>query len=86
MSLQLTNELRQAIADRQGESLQVEDPVSHTMYVLVRLERFQELQRAAEFDSSEPDPRAIYPAFAAAVKEELDAPGMDLYDAKATPS
>jgi hypothetical protein len=85
MTPQLTDELRQAIADHHGEPVQVEDPVSHTQYVLVQLEAYRQLQRAMDYDASEPDPRSFYPAFAEAVKADLDAPGMEQYDEGAAP-
>jgi hypothetical protein len=77
---QLTEELRQAVAQRHGEPLQVEDPVTHDRYVLVRLPVFERLQQAAEYDASEPDPREFYSAFAHAVQDELDAPCQTSYD------
>jgi hypothetical protein len=80
MTPQLTDELRQAIADHHGEPVQVEDPVSHAQYMLVHLDAYRQLQRTMEYDASEPDPRSFYPAFAEAVKADLDAPGMELYD------
>ena len=85
MTPQLTDELRQALADQPGEPVQVEDPVSHARYVLVQLDVYEKLQRAMDYDASEPDPRAFYPAFAEAVREDLDAPGMERYDGDGTP-
>ena len=37
------------------------------------------------YDTSDPDPRAFYSAFAAAVKDDVDAPGMEAYDADESP-
>ena len=85
MTPKLTEELRQAIANHQGQPLQVEDPVTHDRYVLVQLDVYERLQRAMDYDTSEPDPRAFYPAFAEAVKDDLDAPGMERYDEGAAP-
>jgi hypothetical protein len=80
MTPKLTPELCQALAHQQGQPLQVEDPVTHTRYVLLSLEVYEHLQQVLEYDASEPDPRAFYPAFAEAVKEDVDAPGMERYD------
>jgi hypothetical protein len=80
MTLKLTDELRQALAEQAGQPLQVEDPVTHDRYVLLQLGVYEQLQRAMDYDASEPDPRHFYPAFAEAVKEDLDAPGMERYD------
>jgi hypothetical protein len=46
----------------------------------VRLDVYESLLQALDYDTSEPDPRVFYPAFAEAVKTDLDAPGMDRYD------
>ena len=53
--------------------------------MLVQLDAYEQLQRAVDYDTSDPDPREFYPAFATAVKDDLDAPGMAAYDADATP-
>jgi hypothetical protein len=80
MTPKLTDELRQALAQQSGEPLQVEDPVTHVRYVLVKLDVYEQLRRAMDYDASEPDPRNFYPAFAEAVKDDIDAPGMESYD------
>jgi len=85
MTPKLTQELRQALAQQPGQPLQVEDPVTHARYVLVQLDVYERLQHAMDYDASEPDPRAFYPAFAEAVKENLDAPGMEHYDQDVAP-
>jgi hypothetical protein len=85
MMPKLTDELRQALAQQPGEPLQVEDPVTHARYVLLKLDVYEQLQRAMAYDASEPDPRDFYPAFAEAVKEDIDAPGMERYDDEAVP-
>jgi hypothetical protein len=76
----LTDELRQTIAKQPGQPVYIEDPVTRARYVLVQLEVYERLQRAMDYDASAPDPRQFYPAFAEAVKDDLDAPGMELYD------
>src|SRR5436189_192063 len=68
-----------------GQPLQVEDPVSHARYVVIQLDAYEQMQRAMDYDASDPDPRAFYPAFADAVKDDLDAPGMERYDGDAAP-
>jgi hypothetical protein len=76
----LTQELRQALAEQPGEPLTVEDPITNTRYVLIQVEAYERLQRAVDFDSGEPDPRAFYPVFAEAVKGDLETDGMVSYD------
>jgi hypothetical protein len=73
------------LARQPGRPLRVEDPLTHAQYVLVQLDAYEQLQRAVDYDTSDPDPREFYPAFATAVKDDLDAPGMAAYDADATP-
>jgi hypothetical protein len=84
MTPKLTEELHQALAQHPGEPLQVEDPVTHAHYVLVPLDVYEQWRRVMDYDTGEPDPRDFYPAFAEAVKDELDAPGMERYDREAT--
>jgi hypothetical protein len=80
MTLKLTPELCQALAQQRGQPLQVEDPVTQARYILLQLDVYERLQQAVDYDASEPDPREFYPAVAEAVKEDLDAPGMERYD------
>jgi hypothetical protein len=84
MTPTLTEELHRALARQPGDSLQVEDSVTHARYVLVRLDVYEQLQQAMNLDTTEPNPRDFYPAFAKAVKDDLDAPGMERYDHEAT--
>jgi len=74
MTPKLNDELRWALAEQPGQPLHVEDPITHTRYVLMQLEVYERMH-PADYDTSEPDPRAFYPAFAEAVKEDLDEPG-----------
>jgi hypothetical protein len=47
-------------------------PRHMTANVVVQLDVFEKLQRALNYDTSEPNPREFYTAFADAVKEDLD--------------
>jgi hypothetical protein len=80
MTLKLPDELRQALARQPGEPLQMEDPVTHARYVLVKRDVYEQLERAMTYDATEPDPRDFYPAFAQAVNDDINAPGMERYD------
>ena len=75
MTPQLGPELRQVLPRQPGRPLEVEDPVTHAQYVLVRLDAYEQMQRSVDDDTSDPDPRLFYPAFAAAVKDDMDALG-----------
>jgi hypothetical protein len=78
MTLPLSDEQRQALAAHPSEPVLVEDPQTHIQYVLLRLEDYQRLNDLV--DDGTPDPRAFYSAFAQAVKDDVDAPGMEEYD------
>lgn len=80
MTPKLTQELHQALSQQHGQPLQVEDPVTNAKYMLIALEVYERLQQAVAYDASEPDPREFYPAFYRAVKDDIDAPGMEEYD------
>lgn len=80
MTPKLTPELSQALASHPGEPLTVEDPVTHAQYVLVPRDVYERLQQVIDYDTSDPDPRDFYPAFAQAVQDDVDAPGMELYE------
>jgi hypothetical protein len=72
----LPQELHEALARQQGKQLlQVEDPVTHTRYVLVPLEVYQQLQQAID-----DDPRAAYPLADEVFREDWDNPQMAEYD------
>ena len=80
MNAKLSDEQRRAL-DRKtpDEPLQVDDDVTQTQYVLIRLDVFQRMQ-GVTYEDGDPDPRDFYPAFHAAVKDDIDAPGMEVYD------
>jgi hypothetical protein len=80
MIAKLSEEQRRALASQPGEPLTVEDPETHARYVLVDIEHYARLERILSDDVSEPDPREFYSAFFEAVRDDVDAPGMDDYD------
>ncbi len=59
MTPKLTEELLQALAERPEQPLHIEDPVTHVRYVLVRLDVYERLQHAADYETSEPDPGVL---------------------------
>jgi hypothetical protein len=85
MISQLSDDLRQALAKQPGTPLVIEDPVTQARYVLVQLDVYERLQQALDYDASDPDPRAFYPAFAEAIQDDVDAPGMEQYDQDGAP-
>jgi len=80
MTPKLTQEIRQALAEQPGKPLTVEDPVTSARYVVIQLEAYERLQHTMDDDTSEPDPRAFYPAFTEAVKDDLETDGMVSYE------
>ena len=80
MTLKLPQEFRQALDEHPGQPLTVEDPVTHAQYVLIQVEAYDRLQKAVDYDVSEPDPRDFYPAFAQAVGDDLENDGMVGYE------
>ena len=80
MTAKLSEEQRQALSEHPGQAVEVEDPVTRTKYVLIQLDVYRRMQGMLAYDDREPDPRAFYPSFAEAVKEDIDAPGMERYD------
>lgn len=82
----LSEEQRQALAQQPGEPLPVEDPDTHEKWVLVKMHLFQQMQQAIGYDASEPDPREFAPMMHHVLKEDWDAPGMEVYDNYQPPS
>ena len=80
MTPKLSDELRQALSQLPvDQPLRVEDDATHTPYVLIRMDVFERMQGIV-YDDGDPDPREFYPSFLAAVGEDIDAPGMELYN------
>ncbi|MEX2118921.1 MAG: hypothetical protein WD847_04860 [Pirellulales bacterium] len=80
MAPKLSDEQRQALARRPDAPLEVEDPETHGKYALVRMDVYEQMQKVPSYGDTSPDPREFYPAFLDAVKNDLDAPGMEEYD------
>jgi len=77
------DEIRRALSESHGKPVEVEDDQTHTVYVMVTREEFLSRQQPI-YDDSDPDPREFYGAFSAAVKDDIDAPGMEEYDSNDT--
>jgi hypothetical protein len=80
MAPQLSDEQRHALASHPESPLEVEDPETHSKYVLVRMDVYEQMQKLIPYHDSESDPREFYGAFLEAVKDDIDAPGMEEYD------
>jgi hypothetical protein len=70
MTPKLSDELRQAVANHPGQPVQVEDPITHARYVLVELGVYEQLQRAMDYDTSDPSPRDFYPLVDRVMQED----------------
>lgn len=74
----LSPEQREAIQQRPGMPIYVVDAETGAEYALVQAEAFQRVQ--ALLVGGDFDPNEFMPLVHEAVAEDLDAPGMDLYD------
>jgi hypothetical protein len=74
----LSDEQREAIRQHPHEPVQVVDALTQDRYVLLPFDEFQKVQ--ALIDAGEFDPDEFMPLVHQALAEDLDAPGMELYD------
>ena len=74
----LSPEQREAIREHPGVPIYVMDAETGRNYVLVPAETFQKVQ--ALLAGGEFDPEEFMPLVQEAVAEDIDAPGMELYD------
>lgn len=79
MAPKINEEIRQALQQQPGKPLEVEDDQTHLKYVVIPAETFQKVQ-ALFYDDGEFDPDDFMPLVHEALSEDLDAPGMELYD------
>jgi hypothetical protein len=77
MTIELTDQQRQAVAAAGDAPPSVVDPVTNSVHVLVRAEVYERLMAllAADFDA-----REAYPAVDEAFREDWDDPKMAEYD------
>lgn len=80
MMVQLSEELRRALAENPGQPVYVEDADTRQQYVLVRAELYRQVQPL--LDAGELTDEEMLAAAAAANRgpDGWDAPGMDIYD------
>lgn len=79
MTMNLTEELRKAIAAQPGRPVHLVDPQTHTDYVLLRADIFDQMQ--ASYDDSDYDVREMLPHMAKVFGPAgWDDPEMDVYD------
>lgn len=74
----LSPEQREAIRQHPGVPICVVDAETGAKYALVQAEAFQKVQ--ALFAGDEFDPDEFMPLVHEALAEDIDAPGMELYD------
>jgi hypothetical protein len=81
MTPKLPNELSQALAGNPGTPLEVEDPQTHTVYVLVSREEYIRML-SRRYDDAEMSAEELLAAAAATLDdpEGWGAPGMEEYD------
>jgi hypothetical protein len=79
MSLKLTDEMREAVQQRAGRPVAVEDEQTHVQYVLLPLQIYRQLQ--ADFTDESFDPTDAYSAQSlTAGAAGWDDPEMSIYD------
>lgn len=78
MTPKLINELREALADSAGKPVEIEDPQTHQIYILMTRREFQRLV----YDDSDLTEDEMQAAASRALNdpEGWDAPGMEAYD------
>jgi hypothetical protein len=79
MTVQMTPEMRQAIAKNPRQAVYVTDDLTQETYVLLPADEFEKVQ-ALLYDDTDPDPNEFLPLAHEAFKDAWDAPGMDAYD------
>jgi hypothetical protein len=81
MAPKINDEIRQALQQRPGKPLEVEDDQTHAKYVVLPAETFQKV-RALIYEDGEFDPQDAYPLTDETFggPDGWDAPGMDVYD------
>jgi hypothetical protein len=82
MTLELADDLRQAIAAHGGTPIYLVDSASCEGYVLLRVSQFEKLKALSEEDSERFDPAMMYPFIEQSFgRAGWDAPEMDDYNA-----
>ncbi len=74
MIAKLSKELHQALSAHSREPILVEDPVTHTRYVLVQLDLYEQWQRVMTHNTSSIETQEFIVAFKNAMKNDRDAP------------
>jgi len=78
MTPKISKEQREALQREPGKPITVEDDQAQAFYVLLPLDTYQKVQALVsgdEFDSDE-----FMPLVHEALADDIDAPGMELYD------
>ena len=78
-TLQLTDEMRQALSEHSERPIHVVDATTQKSYVLMPEGTYQKLQ-AFFYDEGDPDPREFMALAHEAFKEDWNSPGMEAYD------
>jgi hypothetical protein len=76
---QLTDDMRQALADQQGQPVYVIDPATQQTYVLLSADAYQKVQ-ALIYDDGEPNLDEFMALAHDAFADDWNAPGMEAYD------
>ena len=78
MTPKLSDEQREALKKQQGQPVKVEDDQTHMHYVLLPLDTSEKVH--ALISDAEFQPDEFMPLVHEALADDIDAPGMELYD------
>ncbi len=78
MAPKLSDEQREAVQRHPNEAIYVVDTATQDQYVLIPAEAYQKVQ--ALIIGGEFDPEEFLPLIHAALADDIDAPGMEMYD------
>ena len=78
MTPRLSDEQRDALRQHPDRALYVVDAVTSEQYVLLSAQAYERVQ--ALLSAAEYEPEEFLPLFLEAAAEDIDAPGMELYD------
>ncbi len=79
MTTNLTDEMRQALAEHPNRPLHLVDATTQKSYVLLPTGIYQKVEPLL-FDDSEPNPDEFLPLAQEVLADDWNAPGMEAYD------
>ena len=78
MNPKISKEQREALQREPGKPITIEDDQAHAFYVLLPLDTYKKVQALVSGDDF--DANEFMPLVHEALADDIDAPGMELYD------